>query len=134
MSLANQLLLISYLMVCEIIFCFEFPDIPENSWRRIWKKQAYKCKAFYFSSKRKNWIHAWKPNTFSNKSFDQKNQKVCTLSDSYYQHSSTVHIKQYWSFQRVTGKQYYQLSRFFIIMKHYWHFQRVTCKKYYTLF
>ena len=32
-------------------------------------------------------------------------------------------IKQYWHFQRVTGKQYYTLSRVYI--KQYRHFQRV---------
>ena len=30
-------------------------------------------------------IHAGKPKAYSNKTFDQKNKKVFTLSDSYYQ-------------------------------------------------
>ena len=41
-------------------------------------------------------------------------------------------IKQYWHFQRVTGKRYYSLSIAYI--KQYWHFQRDAGKQYYTLF
>ena len=126
MLLANQLLLISYLIVCEIIFYFEFPDIPEKSWRGWWKKQANKCKAFCFSSKRKNWIHAWKPKTFSNKSFDQKVKKyahfqtvttnafpgIISNNNNFFRellannttHFSRVYINQYWHFQRVPSK------------------------------
>ena len=75
-------------------------------------------------------IHAWKPKAYSNETFDQKNKKVFTLSDSYYQivnsfsgfissnidnfrellpndttHFFRAHIKQYSHFQRVTTKK-----------------------------
>ena len=95
-------------------------------------------------------IHAWKPKTYSKKTFGQKNKKVFTLSDDYYQQQQTLfrfHFKQYWHFYWVTPKQNYTLfqtsnntdifrellvnntTRFSIVyIKQYWHFQRVSSK------
>ena len=30
-------------------------------------------------------VHAWKPKAYSTKAFGQKNKKVFTISDNYYQ-------------------------------------------------
>ena len=43
-------------------------------------------------------------------------------------HISRANIKQYWNFQRVTGKQYYKLFQSLYQTIQYWHFQRVPSK------
>ena len=42
----------NYLMVCKIIFCSEFPDIPDKAGRN--KKNTGNCKAFCVLRKSKN--------------------------------------------------------------------------------
>ena len=56
-------------------------------------------------------------------------QTILTLSWSYSQTilHTFLNIKQYWHFQRVTGKQYYR-----VYIKEYWHFQKVPSKLNYS--
>ena len=103
-------------------------------------------------------IHAWKSKAYSKKKKKKKNyqkiKEIFTLSDNYYQQQQTIFqisyqtilalswscsqtilhtfpdIKQYWHFQRVTGKEL--LHQFPEFIKQCWPFQRVSSKLNYS--